>query len=458
MKKLLISILLILSVLTLTACGDKTNSDGTVTFVGFEVSQSATVESGTYYEFETPEVTADGETVPVIITVMQGENVIPHDGFKVYVDSVGKLLVTYKVKLGDTVEEKTTTLTAVDTTAPVIANTLKQAVKYNTQINLSDYVRVKDVSNIKTVTYTVTKLDGTALPSGTFNPDTKILCVSDQTVRAVKLTITATDDYDNAQTESFEIPLSPEPTYGSFDFEWFEVGQTDIGGITVSVNTINTYTAKIEDDNGEKVLTVKVNTTAINQYVTITLPKNLIGEYQGFDYFDVEMLLDCTYNGGNGGLSGAEFAAAPVNVSQNVFTAHKGQWFTYRYSGESARQSVQKNEGIGLMFKPWGAQEITIKIKSVTGVYNDKTFVSDGSRTFNFNEVLGINASDVKNVTFDNIDVTDLTAFKPKKKGVLKFTYCKDGYKETQITINLNVVPIMVENGSANDNDISWGW
>ena len=170
------------------------------------------------------------------------------------------------------------------------------------------------------------------------------------------------------------------------------------------------------------------------------------------------MQLSCSYNGGNGGLTGAEFTARPVGTPENMFTYKKGQWYTYRYQGSAARDSNEKSGGISLLFKPWGAQEITIKIKDIVGSYEQRSFFSDGNSVFDFEQVLGISSSDVKNVTFNGTAVTDLTTFKPKTSGELTFTYCKNGYKETVVSVNLVIGQNPLDDNNANDNDFTWDW
>lgn len=462
-KKIIVaSLLLLVSALCLTACHTETpppsSAKPTYSFTGLEVVETATGEAGTYYAFEQPEVFYGEQAATVTVSVKGGDKNIPHDNKRVYLESVGTYAVTYTASCDGQKTSKTTTVTTSDTKAPLFSNTLKTSVKFGSMVALGDYILPRDVSPISSVSYTVTKADGTALPDGAFDAEANILCINDETIRTAKVTATATDAYGNTGSAEYEISLTPAPVYGQFDFGWFNVGETEIGGVTLTTNATNESEMKIVEENGEKYLSVTVTTPVTNQYITVGLTENLIGDYSKFDFVDVEMKLDYTLNGGNGGLSGAEFSGAPTNAKENIFQSYRGEWFTYTYAGEAASDSIAKNKGVFLLFKAWGAQTVTIQIKGLVGRYETKTLVSEGNEKFDFESAFGLTAAEIKNVTYAGVAVPNLNEFVPESSGELQFTVYKDGYKETQVSVQVNVLPILLDNGTENDNDHSWEW
>lgn len=462
-KKIIVtSLLLLASALCLTAYLTETpqssSAKPTYSFTGLEVVGTATGEAGTYYTFEQPEVLYGESAATVTVSVKDGDKNIPHNNKRVYLESVGSYAITYTASCDGQKTSKTTTVTTTDTRAPAFSNTLKTSVKFGATVALGDYIQPRDVSQIQSVSYAVTKADGTALPDGSFDSVANTLCISDETIRKAKVTATATDAYGNTGSAEYVLSFTPAPVYGQFDFGWFQADEEEIGGVTLTTNATNESEMKIVEEGGEKYLSVTVTTAAKNQYITVGLTENIIGDYSKFDFVDVEMKLDYTLNGGNGGLSGAEFAAAPTNAKSNIFQSHRGEWFTYTYAGEAASNSIASNRGLFLMFKAWGAQTVTIQIKGLVGRYETKALVSDGEEKFDFEGAFGLTADEVKNITYDGEAVADLNDFVPKKSGELKFTVSKEGYEETQVAVQVNVIPTLLDNGTENDNDHSWEW
>lgn len=431
----------------------------TYEFTGLDVIANATEEVGSYYEFEKPTVLVGEEKANVTVVVKYGEKNIPHDNTQVYLDVIGEYSVIYTASYDGQSTSKVTKVTTEDTTSPVFVNTLYRAVRYDEEIVLSDYVIARDFSGIQTCEYTVTKENGEALPEGSFDKMTKTLTVSDESIRKVKVKLSATDVYGNASvSEEFVLSMSPTPTYGKFGFAWFETGATEVGGVFVEANAINEWTTQIKEEEGVKYLSVTVTTAQTNQYVYVDLTESLIGDFSNFDFLDVEMRLTATANGGNGGMKGAEFAAKPSNIKQensNIFLEHKDEWFAYRYEGEAAFEAVEKNGGVYLLFKPWGAQTVTIDIKSVTGGY--KTLKVEKEQSIDW-QSLGLSVDDLTNVTYNGVSVEDITSFVPSRNGTLEFVLKKDGYKNSPITLEVQVVATAVEDGEEIDNDFEWQW
>lgn len=71
------SVLLVSATLTLTACNTGTSSSmPDYSFEGFTVLETATGELGTYYTFETPEITYGEKSAAVTVTVTGGDETI----------------------------------------------------------------------------------------------------------------------------------------------------------------------------------------------------------------------------------------------------------------------------------------------------------------------------------------------------------------------------------------------
>ena len=404
------------------------------TFTGLEVLATANGECGEYYEFEKPEVLYDSKPTTLAIEVKMGERIIPHDNVKVYLDSVGTYTVTYTASCDGQKTSKTTELVCSDTTAPTAFSDL-DFLFYNQPIVLTDYIEVRDLSEITESKIMVTKQDGSPLPDGVFDQETNTFLLEDETIKKVKIKVNAKDEYDNVLEKTYDYLITPIPYYGSFDFSPFDTNETKIGGLKVATN--GNASGLVVEDNGEKYYSVTVETTTINQVVLVNFDEILIGDFSKFDYIDVEMRLDYTLNGGNGGLNGAEFGGAPVNVVQNLFQAHKGEWFTYRYTGSAVKKSITNNEGLCLLFKPWGEQTVTIQIKSIIGAYE-----LAAEKEYDLTEQLGLSANEITDVKFNGSDVADVTAFYATTNGTLTFTAKKDGYyKATDMSVNVKALP-----------------
>lgn len=108
-----------------------------------------------------------------------------------------------------------------------------------------------------------------------------------------------------------------------------------------------------------------------------------------------------------------------------------------------------------MLFKPWGAQTVTIDIKSVTGGY--KTLRVEKEQSIDW-QSLGLSVDELTNVTYNGVSVEDVTSFVPNRSGTLEFVLKKDGYKNSPITIEVQVVSIAVEDGEEIDNDFEWQW
>ena len=441
-NKVLFSIMLTVATLAFASCGTGENgasssSSYNASFVGLTVEESATGELGSYYVFETPDVLYGEKEAVVSITVKSGNQTVPHDNKKVYLDSVQPYVITYTATYENKSESKTTTVTVADTKAPVFVNRLYGAVRNGNSVVISDFIKAVDSSAIQSVSYTATKEDGTALPDGSFDAETNTLCVTDESIHSVKIGVTATDVYNNTDSGEFVIPFSLTPVFGSFDFDWYEKNTQGIGGVSVKTSAQITQTATVEEENGEKYLSISLTTTETNQYVYVQLDKELIGDFSSFDAVDVEMMLDYAgagANGGNGSLMGSEFGSAPVNTVQNLFAANKGKWFTYRYQGENAQKSIADNQGVYLLFKPWAIQEISIKIKSVTGVYS---LPSMENKTFDLLEEFSLAETELKNVEFNGVAVENVTAFKPTSGGVITFDVEKAEHKKGSFSVRV---------------------
>lgn len=457
MKKRIFLLFALCSLTALCALGLYGCSCSSKEFTGLEVIANATEEVGSYYEFEKPNVTVGEEKANVTVVVKYGEKSIPHDNTHVYLDEIGEYSIIYTASYGGQSTSKVTKVTTQDTTSPVFVNKLYRAVRYDEEIVLSDYVIARDFSGIQTCEYTVTKENGEALPEGSFDQTTNTLTVSDESIRKVKVKLSATDVYGNESvSEEFVLSMSPTPTYGKFGFSWFETGETEVSGVFVEANAINKWTTQIKEEEGVKYLSVTVTTAQTNQYVYVDLTDSLIGDFSNFDFLDVEMRLTATSNGGNGGMKGAEFTAKPINIKQeNIFLEHKNEWFAYRYEGEAAFDAVEKNGGVYLLFKPWGAQTVTIDIKSVTGGY--KTLKVEKEKSIDW-QSLGLSVDELTNVTYNGVSVEDVTSFVPSRSGTLEFVLKKDGYKNSPITIEVQVISIEVEDGEEIDNDFEWQW
>ncbi|MGN1061681.1 MAG: hypothetical protein ACI4RO_01005 [Candidatus Scatosoma sp.] len=440
------------------ACENK-DTQTTYAFEGFDITEKATGEAGTYYSFETPAVQAEGKSAELSVTVKSGEKTVPHDNKRVYLEAVGEYVVTYTASYNGKTASKTTSLTCKDTVAPVFVNTQNGALRYGAAIALSDCIEARDVSGVKKAEYSVKKEDGSALTAEEFDDKTNTLCITDETVRKVIVSVSATDIYGNAgESGEFTFKFVSDPTYGEYTFTRYAAEEAETGGVSVKTNASNQASVTVGEDEQGGYVSVSVTTADVNQYVYVQLDGAVTGDFSAFDYVEAEMCLECDGNGGNGGLAGAEFTARPVdglgNVIANVFTAHKGEWFTYRYEGEAAKQSVKSNQGVYLLFKLWSAQNATIKIRSVKGGYAEKT--AEQGEAFDFS-VLGLCAEEVQSAAFNGTAVEDIGAFRIKQSGTLTITVNKAGYKSATFNVAVRMITVPVET-SENDNDAVWQW
>lgn len=428
-------------------------------FEGFEIKEKATGEAGTYYAFETPEVQAEGNSAELSVTVKSGEKTVPHDNKRVYLEAAGEYAVTYTASYNGKTASKTTLLTCKDTVAPVFVNTQYGALRYGASVSLSDCIQARDVSGVKNAEYSVKKEDGSALTAEEFDAGTNTLCITDETVRKVIVSVSATDSYGNTgESGEFTLKFVPDPTYGEYTFTRYTAEDLQSGGVSVKTNSSNQASVTVEEDEQGGYVTVSVTTANVNQYVYVQLDGAVTGDFSAFDYVEAEMRLDCDGNGGNGGLAGAEFTARPVdefgNAIANVFTARQGEWTTYRYEGEAAKQSVKSNRGVYLLFKLWSAQSATINIRSIRGGYAEKA--AEQGEVFDFS-ALGLSAEEVQSAAFNGAAVEDIGAFRVRKSGTLTFTVKKAGYKSATFNVSLRVIIVPVES-SENDNDAVWQW
>lgn len=443
--------------------GDNSNEEPTYEFTGFIITETVTSEIGEYYLFEKPTVLVGEDTANVTIKVESQGKDVPHNDEQVYLDSMNEYIVTYTATYKGQSESKQTKVTPEDTTAPVYTNTLDRAVVYGEEITLSDYVYAQDFTGLKTTVYTVTNEDGTALPEGAFDSATTTLCINDVSIKKIKVKIEATDNYDNGSiSDEYIIQLISLPKYGSFDFAGYTTGTTEMVGISVQTDSMNTYQMQIAEDNEGKYLSVTVTTTQTNQLVHVNFAQNLIGDFADFDFVDVTMQLDYTFDGesgggGNGGLKDAEFDARPVNAPEsNMFNTHRGEWFTYRYQSTEAKESIESNGGVCLLFKPWAAQTVTINVRLIKGGYDEKT-VEQG-KTLDLLELLGLTAEEITEAQFNGQTVEKFQQFKPTENGTITVTVNKENHKESVLSISIKVVSITVENDGTNDNDFDYDW
>ena len=189
-KRIFVSIFLCIALLAaafLSACNQDGPEDTPKTeFKGFNVKETATAEAASEYFFETPEVTCNGKAVDVSISVKFGNTTIAHDGIKFYIEKEGTYKVTYTAALNGYSESKTTTVNAVYTSGPIIMSYLPTVLRYNTSIDVLQYITVKGLyeGEIESVTAKdVTSEDDSELPETQFDKNNNVLRITDEDIK-----------------------------------------------------------------------------------------------------------------------------------------------------------------------------------------------------------------------------------------------------------------------------------
>lgn len=439
MKIRFILIIGIIFLFCLCGCNDKQNAPKkqSAEIVGFEVNEQATVEAGTNYTFETPEVTCNGKPVTLSVVVKKGSTLIAHDNVKVYLESEGEYSIEYFASVGSESQSKITKLIACDTSLPVIVTKLPSSVRFGYSLVVKDYIIGKDVSGVKSTEYKAKGVDGSGkeieLSNAEYDERTTELKIDDEKIRKVIITAKVIDNNDFSSEKNFEIKMVEKNKYGYYDFSNYENFATKVDGVVAGYNNADGSYGIVEED-GKKALKFTVTTKSINNYVNVILDNEIFGDFSSFDAVNFEMKLNCTGNGGNVGVGG-EWTT--FEGPENVFADRKNEYKTLRLSNKSSLNSIKEKKAISLIFKPWAAQTVEIYIRSISASFENilvnsstdllKTFGVEEleiSATYTPNGMQPQSVSNLSNATFD-------------QKGVLTVEINKNGYTPNQFVINV---------------------
>lgn len=435
--------------LAFAAC-DK-EPENTAEFSGFTVARTATAEVGTEYVFETPAVTYGGDAADIVVSVQCGETIVAHDGKKVYLEKEGAYSVSYTASAGGAYETKITALTVQDGVGPIIRSSLPAGIKYNTSVKLDEYFSAKDISGGSITGYTVkdiTSGEETALPDGQFDAEENVFRITDESVKSLRVTVGAKDTKNHVSSRSADVTMMPITDYGYYDFADLETGLTEISGLTVNFGANAKDTSvSVAEDGGKKAIKIAATTTSVNNVIKIRFDASVAGDFGNFSAIDAELKfvkynLDGkpVANGGNAGLGG-EFNYADGDAG-NAFNYSGGAWKTFAFGKESAIAAVKNSGALELFVKPWAEQKVEIYVSSFRGRYG--ALIADGNAV-DLTEKFGLSEGEfsAKFTPSGGTEtaVANVKAFLPDSAGTLKIFVSKDGYRETQLTLNVAGAP-----------------
>ncbi len=402
MKKILYTLMVgALTAATLSLFSACEEQKGSAVVSGFDVEGTVTAEIGDYYEIPVPNISVSEGTFDLSITAKKGEDELFVVNNKVLITDFESHTITYTLSYLGGEEIKKTTVTPIDTTAPVVKffgleTTLYSNTVYSVGEVVADDNSFEDVPlQIKAV-YVETGETLTITDNQFTTPN-----ASGVTVR---LEVTATDSNDNTTTKKKDLYVVSRNDYGTFDtFDSQDVSKymnTHAG--TESRTQITSVSSLDENEiQGIRGRALKIQHNDF-EYGTveasfIKLDKNKLIGATAFDYLTFRMYID---------------AGTAVKEEKSTISIKLKDTTAGSISGGSANGWVEytvekahypNNGEFILQMMHWCGKDtlanFTVYIDEITGGYTKKIYVDE---SVNMAEALGVDATAIKDMRLQN--------------------------------------------------------
>lgn len=444
MKKILYTLMvgmLTVAALSLFSACKESKESVDVSVSGFDVEATATAEIGDYYDIPVPNVSVSEGKFDLSISASKGDDELFVVNNRVLIMDFEPHTITYTLSYVGGEEVKTTTVTPIDTTVPVIKffgleNTVYTNTAYDVSEIVADDNSFEQLSVQVKAVYVETQQE---LPISNDKFTTP-----DQSGATVRLETMATDSNGNTVTQTKDLYVVSRNDYGTLD-------TFDSQDITKYINTHTGTDSRTEfesvssmDENEIQGIRGRALKIRMNEFkygskeaAFIKLDKNKLDGATAFDYLTFRMYIDM----GTAIKSDQSTVAIKLKESKASGINRISGWVDYTIE----KAYYPKNGEFIFEMAHWCDEgtlaSFTVYIDEVTGGYTKNIYLGE---SVDMVEALGVDASQITGMQLQTVNGATLenSVFQCTQAGdyTIRVTVNKPPYNQTTFDYCIKVI------------------